>query len=162
MLHKAYLASVTEFCVIAFVRIFIEGLTLTLFSFEKVCSHVFLFALLLESCWFAFSQVQWLPVLELLACWQSLFKKPEQTVVSCESSLGLQRQWLFLSPKLFLFFLVTPSSSIHFSLASHPHWSLRDKANPGLAPSHLPPSCLALCSNHHSWSHYNHLFWHTC
>lgn len=67
MLRKAYAASFIEFCLLDFVRMSIGGLTLTLFSLEKVCNHVFLFALLLESCWFAFSQVQWLPVLELLA-----------------------------------------------------------------------------------------------
>lgn len=139
MLHKAYAASFIEFCVIAFVRISIGGLTLALFSLEKVCRHVLLFTLLLESCWFAFSQVQWLPALELLACWQSVFEKPEQTAVFCESSLGFQRQWLFISPKLFLFSSVTPFSSIHFNLTSHPHWGLHDKANPGPRPL-LPTS----------------------
>lgn len=133
MLHKAYEASFYRVLCDCFCKDIHGGITLSLFSLEKVCSHVFLFALLLESCWFAFSQVQWLPVLELLACWQSLCEKPEQTVVSCESSLGFQRQWLFISPKLFLF-SVTPFSFIYFNLTSHPHWGLHDKANPGPRP----------------------------
>lgn len=51
MLHKAYAASFIEFCVIAFVRISIGGLTLALFSLDmQSCLLVYSLAGVLLVC----------------------------------------------------------------------------------------------------------------